>query len=285
MAAPIVIIGAARSGTVFLRNVLAASPAARAVPYDVNYVWRFQAGAQPDDALPLESLTFEKRDFIQGTLPSLAGIARGEDDTALVENTVGNALRVPFVASVLPNAQFVHLVRDGRDVTESAMRMWRTPSDKGTLLAKLRGLPLSNIGYLLWSAGNAAKDLLSGSSGPKIWGPRYPGIEEDAAQLSLARVCARQWLHSITAARRDLADLPPERVHEIRYEALMRSPGPLTWLLERLGLPGADDVLNAYHTQVRPRAQGAWRKAMNRDDQKTMLGEIGPALDRLGYTD
>jgi hypothetical protein len=46
------VIGAARSGTKFLRDVIGASPYAAVVPYDVNYVWRGGNEGFPDDALP-----------------------------------------------------------------------------------------------------------------------------------------------------------------------------------------------------------------------------------------
>ena len=285
MTSPIVILGAARSGTKFLRDLLATSPGAKAVPYDVNYVWRYQAEAATDDLLSPEDLSIAKRDFILSTVRSLAGIAEGDQETAMIEKTVSNTLRVPFVASIMPNAHFVHLVRDGREVTESAMRMWQAPPDFGALWTKLRGIPLSNLGYVFWFAGNFAKGLVSGRGGGKVWGPRYPGIETDATALPLSAVCARQWLHCVTAARRDLALLPPEQVHEIRYEDLIRDPQTLQWLVERLGLPGGAQIIQTYKSRLRAGKPGAWREKMAEADQAAMQQEIGPALDRLGYTD
>ena len=54
---PVFIIGAARSGTKFLRDVLAASPEVACVPYDVNYIWRYKNENYPHDALAVESIT------------------------------------------------------------------------------------------------------------------------------------------------------------------------------------------------------------------------------------
>ena len=282
-ARPIIIIGAARSGTNFLRDLLAASARTRAVPYDVNSIWRYKAGPVPDDALPVEDLSFEKRDFIRQTLRDQAGIPRGDTDTVLIEKTVSNTLRVPFVHRVFPEAHFIHLVRDGRDVTRSAMSMWQAKPDLGALWTKVKGAPLSNLGYVLGFGANFIKGLLSGHDGGKTWGPRYPGFDADLAERPLVEICARQWLHALSAARRDLAELPPEQVHEIRYEALVASRAPLEWLLQRVGLDGDQQVLGAYDEHVDRSASGHWREAMTPEHQARMLDCLTPALEQLGY--
>ena len=111
---------------------------------------------------------------------------------------MSNTLRVPFVSSVFPEARFVHLIRDGREVTESAMRQWSAPPDWRNLVTKLRDLRSLNPGYALWFAHNAALGAISGRKGGKVWGPRYPGIESDAQTKPLVELCALQWQYSVT---------------------------------------------------------------------------------------
>lgn len=279
--APIVILGAARSGTKFLRDVLAAAPEARAVPYDVPYVWRYRA-AQAHDALEPDSLTPARITFIRRQLHRLAGLREG--DGILIEKTVGNTLRVPFVAQVLPEARFVHLVRDGRDVTESAMRQWHAPPDWPALWTKLRGMPLSNAGYALWFGANFLKGLASGRGGGKVWGPRYPGIAEDAATLALARVCARQWRHSVETATQNLAALTPDRVHHIRYEDLTGGPEALSKLIAGLDLPAPEKILARYSESIKNASPRLWQTRMSPEDQEHMWDEISQTLGTLGYT-
>jgi hypothetical protein len=282
---PIVIVGAARSGTKILRDVLAAAPGARAVPYDVHYVWRYRAD-EADDVLDPARLTPVRRQFIARTLRSLAGIAAGDDRTRLIEKSVSNTLRVPFVDAVLEDAHFVHLVRDGRDVTESAMRLWQAPPDWGALMTKLRGIPLANLGYVAWFGWNTLKGLASGRRGGKVWGPRYPGIEADADRLGLAGVCARQWRESVSRARADLARLDPDRVSEIRYEDLVRDGAALDRLLARTGLDrdpaDAAAIRAAWAAKMRADMGGKWRD-MAPADRTAMLDIIGPLLAELGY--
>ena len=122
---PVVILGAARSGTKLLRSIVAASPQYAAVPHDVNYVWRTLAPQHPNDALPATALTPAKLSRVRRLLLGMAGISDGQR-RQFVEKTVSNTLRVPLVDQVLPDALYVHLVRDGRDVTESALRCWQS---------------------------------------------------------------------------------------------------------------------------------------------------------------
>ena len=153
MSQPVFIIGAARSGTKYLRDILALASNAAKVPYDINYVWRYGSENHADDSLPLSLLSSRKRAFIRAQVYRLSK-ASPEDETIVFEKTVGNSLRVPFVRGVFPEARFIHLVRDGRAVTESAMRQWREPVSWSRLLEKIRGLPLENIGYAAWFVRN-----------------------------------------------------------------------------------------------------------------------------------
>ena len=159
---PVFIIGAARSGTKFLRDVLAASPEVACVPYDINYVWRYKNENYSHDALAVDSVTEKVTASIRRNISSLSGVKINQ---ILVEKTVSNSLRVPFVATVCPNAHFVHLVRDGRAVTESAMRQWKKKPDISSLVTKLRQMPLGSFNYVSWFTKNFVTGLFKGRGG------------------------------------------------------------------------------------------------------------------------
>lgn len=274
--APVILIGAARSGTKILRDLLAASSGVRAVPYDINYVWRY--GAQGDDMLDPDGLTRRRIRFIRQTIPRLAGARPGD---VVVEKTVSNTLRVPFVDRVFPTARYVHLIRDGRDVAESAMRQWQAPPDWRALARKLRGMPLANAGYVAWFAGNILRGAVAGRGGGGVWGPRFPGLEQAVAD-GLATACARQWVASVERARADLAALPGDRVFEIRYEDMVADPDRVGGLARALDLPDPDAVAAAARSRLRPTPPGAWRDLPATD--RTVFDTIlSPSLSRLGY--
>lgn len=277
--APVIVIGAARSGTKLLRDLLAAGRGTAAVPYDVNHVWR-RGSRAPDDRLDPACLGPRQAAAIAAALQRLAGAAEGD---VLIEKTVSNSLRVPFVARVLPGARFVHLIRDGRAVSESAMRLWQAGPDWRALAVKVRRLPPSGLGYAGWFAANLARGLLSRRGGGRVWGPRYPGIEADLGR-PLAEICALQWRACVSRARADLAALPAGQVHEIRYEDLVAGPGAILRLAEALALP--DPPASARAHAARVRAPETCRFAVLPEaDRAAILPLVSPLLRDLGYAD
>ena len=54
---PIILLGAARSGTKLLRDVIATHPNIGKVPYDINYIWRLGNEFIPHDELEPEQAT------------------------------------------------------------------------------------------------------------------------------------------------------------------------------------------------------------------------------------
>ncbi len=277
--APVVLIGAARSGTKYLRDVLNASGALARVPYDVNYIWRFGQKDLPHDHLDPATLTEKQRRFIRR---ELARLSKRKGTEAILEKTVSNTLRVPFVEAVLPGARYVHLIRDGRDVTESAMRLWQAPPDWRALWTKLRALPLANLGYVAWFAKNFLRGRAKGRQGGSIWGPRFKGAAEMAKTAPLADICATQWAVSVETAHADLANIPSDRVFEIRYEDLVAGTEALEALIDWLGLPDADAVLARHAAELRPPRPAKWCELPD-TDRSAITRITAPVLGRLGY--
>jgi hypothetical protein len=278
---PIILIGAARSGTKFLRDVLASGTGTAAVPYDVNYVWRYGAEETEDDVLDPETLTDKQKHFIRKTLRSLA--KAGSDDI-LIEKTVASTLRVPYVEAVFPDARYVHLIRDGREVAESAMRQWEAPPNWSALSRKLREIPVQNLGYAAWFGWNFVKGLLSGRKGGKVWGPRFPGIDAMADEGPVSLVCAHQWRESYTRAAADLSRVANKesRVFVIRYENLIRDGVALSGLLDNLGLPDKERILANFRKKLRPSEPQMWSK-LPPGDLAILDRVLTPCLKELGY--
>lgn len=278
---PIIIVGAARSGTKFLRDVLASGSGTAAVPYDVNYVWRYKAEKAEDDVLDPSTLNPKRTRFIRKTLRTLAKAAPGD---ILIEKTVASSLRVPFIEAVFPDARYVHLIRDGREVAESAMRQWEAPPNWSALSQKVRDIPFQNLGYVAWFGWNFVKGLFAGRKGGKVWGPRFPGIDAMAEQGTLARVCAQQWLESYTRAKADLAHVTNagDRVFTIRYEDLVRDDAALYALLNQLELPTKEEIVTTFRSKLRPSEPQMWRN-LPQQDLEIFDQILTPALKEIGY--
>ncbi len=281
---PVIIIGAARSGTKFIRSVISASKQVNAVDYDISYIWRTGNEQIDHDELMPADASEKSRRHIRKQLQRLAGVKTG-DSMMIAEKTVGNTLRVPFVDVIVPEAKYVHLIRDGRAVTESSMRMWQAKPDAGALWKKLREIPLSNISYVVWFAYNFAKGILTGRGGGKVWGPRYRNITSDVENLPLVEICARQWQYCVEKAVAAFNTMPAEKVFTIRYEDLAGNEGEIRRLVEFLGLEDTETVLDWYRENRQGGNDEKWRERMSREDQQRMLEVLHPTLQKLGYID
>jgi hypothetical protein len=281
-AAPVVLLGAARSGTKLVRDSLALDAHIARVPYDINYVWRFGNEDLDHDELDAASLTPGIAARIHSHLAGFTG-----DRPLLVEKTVSNCLRVPFVAGVLPDARYVHLVRDGRDVAESVVRQWHAKPDWAAVLRKARAFPLLQApGYATRYAAATFRRAAGRANGETIWGPRYAGMVADLATEDLLTVCSRQWTRCVELAMAGLATVAPERVHTVRFEEFVNDPDTalkeLGSFLEIDFTPAtigqvADIVSPAYIGKGRPLFAGA--------GQPQALTALTPGLDALGYDD
>ncbi len=275
---PIILLGAARSGTKLLREIIAVSARTPAVPYDVNYLWRAAAPEWPDDALPAERMTRQHARRLTDRLGRAAG---GEG--VFIEKTVSNVLRIPYLLRGTPEARFVHLVRDGRDVIESAMRCWKAPPSTGYALRKALSFPWAScFSYGVRHVASSA--LRAAGRGPTpCWGPCYPGMREDAKRLTLAEVCAWQWRHCVEAYERDRDLIPPERRVEVRYESLVADPvRTLDRLMTDLDQPATAVAIKAASRRVAAGNSGRHRQLSAAD--RTAVDRIaGETLIRLGY--
>lgn len=280
---PVVVLGAARSGTKLLRSIIAAAPEYSEVPHDVNYIWRYAALATPDDVIKSWSANDRKRAFIHKQLCRSAGLGR-EDERSFVEKTVSNTLRLPFVHRILPDAKYVHLIRDGLEVTESAMRCWQEPPDYRRLLSKLRAFPwLSCGGYVTAYARTLLKQAVSHNQRLPSWGPRYAGIDEDVKQESLAYVCARQWRECVEMVLGDQHVVSEANWIEIRYEDLVNDPSAIARRLADFVGTKCRDRMISHATKHVQKPTSSKVRHLSSEDLNTAHCIVDPLAERLGY--
>ncbi len=279
----LIIISAARSGSKFLRDLLGASRQCAVVPYDINYVWRHGNESASDDALLPESVDERQIAYIRKVIPRLAGVRRASDQRLVIEKTVSNALRVPFVARIFPDAKFVHLIRDGRAVAESTRRVWNELPASAYMLDKLRYFPMRNYHYALWYLRNHLR-LGGGRSSRAVWGPRYPGIASDLESMNLLAVCARQWSQCLQFAEIELASLPHEQVYTVRYEDLVDGADPLAELCEFAGIDEVEPIHAAWAARIEVLNRDKWRQGLTDAELLTLENQIGRQLRNKGYS-
>jgi hypothetical protein len=280
----LVIIGAARSGTNALRDALCSTTSFHTWPCDeINYIWRHGNRTAPTDELTARDARPEVVQAIRALLDRRRRRAPGK---SLVEKTCANTLRVEFVDRVLPDALYIHLVRDGREVVASARERWRARLDLPYLARKARFVPIGDLSYYATRYARGRWRRIRSTQGRlPTWGPRFPGIDELASSaISIEVLCAHQWVACVTTARAQLARIDPWRVLTIQYEALVSEP--LETLRSVASFAGADPSPSDCSTMadtIRRGSVGTLRSRLGEDELRTIEPVIVPTLRQLGY--
>jgi hypothetical protein len=280
--APVIVLGAGRSGTKMLRGILASHPETVCFPREINYIWRHGNANYPTDELKPEHARPEVIRYIRERFDRLS---RGHDDAWVVEKTCANALRVGFVHRVFPEAYIIHLIRDGRAVAESARRRWIARSDLRYLLEKLRWVPVGDIlyyaiRYLRYQLGR----LYSSQGAESSWGPRFDGIDDLIQEKALIEVCGLQWKSCVRAAEASLSDLPSAQTLTIRYEDLVEDPIVATQgVFDRVGLSFVQSCRDYVLENISASYIDKWRDRLSKEDLSRLMPHIESELTQQGY--
>jgi uncharacterized protein (TIGR03032 family) len=150
----------------------------------------------------------EIRSRLKVSLTDRQGDRPGLDASGIrwVDGTPRNALRVPFLNAIAPDAVFVFIQRDPAGALPSMLEAWE--SGQMVTYPNLPDWP-----------------------GPPWSGPLVTGWRE-LAGMDLPELVAEQWLRITTTLLDDLEALPPGRWAVAQWEALLSEP---TKELERIG--------------------------------------------------
>ena len=279
----ILIIGAPRSGTNMLRDVLTRLPGLTTWPCDeINYIWRHGNVRFPSDEFTPEMATPALQRYIRRQFD---GMARRNGGDRVVEKTCANSLRVGFVHRVLPDAQFIFIRRNGVDVVASALKRWQAPLDIPYLYRKARFVPAADLPYYASSyLFNRVYRLFSRGKRLASWGPRTNDLSSLLQGHTLAEVCALQWKRCVDSAEQQLARVPGDQVVEVAYESFVAEPvKELRRISDFLGLDVREESLQEAVAIVSRQSVGKGGRALD----SGVLDDIGPliaeTMRRHGY--
>ncbi len=240
------VIGSPRSGTTFLGRSLGTLPGF----VDLGEVAPLKAAIPELAGLPPQAAARRIRRILAATRRlGLVGSRRA------VEQTPETAFVAEEAALAFPEAAFVHIVRDGRDVVCSLLeRGWLSAGKIGT----------DETGYAFGAA-------------PRFW--VEPERRDEFRATSDARRAAWAWRRYVSAARR----LEP-RAFELRYERLAAEPSAVaTELAEFLEAPSEPLELALRH--VHGSSIGRHERDLSGAARADVLAEAGDLLRELGYID
>jgi hypothetical protein len=280
------VVGAGRSGTTLLRMMLDAHPELT-IPPETRFVPRLirvcrGADATPADASRLLAAERNWADFgidaadVEHRLAAAPAVTPATGVRAFYEayaerigkprwgdKTPAYGARMPMIGRALPEARFVHLVRDGRDVALSWRRFRESRRDDPLTLAHWAGVWRETVGEIRAKSKRVDHYLEL----------RYEDLVSEPRQ-SLERVCelvalpfdAAMLDYHATAAERlaELASgLPPKGEQQAR---------------------SADDRIAPHELVTKPPQAdriGAWREALEPAERSEVEAAAGELLTEL----
>lgn len=283
---PVIIIGAGRSGTNMLRDVLTELEDFETWPCDeINPIWRQGNIGWPDDAIPSERAARSRVNIRQAFVRIWRETGR---PSFVVEKTCANSLRVPFVDAVVPEAKYIHIVRDGVDVLASAQKRWRGEMELSSIpyyWAKIKFVPFTAIPRYGWSfLRNRIAMICSAEKRMSIWGPRFEKMNEMvAAGASLDAICATQWMRCVETANAALTAMPDGKALTLHYEEVVADPAvALRKILTFLGETRLEKEISSAIGRVSVRSVGKGHKILS-GDADALIDIMQPTLTRFGY--
>lgn len=288
-ARPVVIIGAGRSGTNMLRDVLTRIDGIATWPCDeINYIWRHGNRVLDTDEFSTDQATASVVNSIRGRFASMAeklepdSVARLE--LVLLEKTCANSLRIEFVDKVLPEARYIYIIRDGRDVVASATKRWQAKLDIPYLLAKARYVPLSDLPYYALRYGaNRISKLFNPDARLSVWGPRFAGWRNYVAGADLDTLCAVQWARCVERSDEAFQGIDTDRIYSLRYEQFVADPRQhVKMILDFLDIAASYESIDGACSDVNTHSVGG--AAQEGVISVDALNAMKPMLTRHGYT-
>lgn len=289
MSTPVIIVGAPRSGTNMLRDVLTSVREIATWDCDeINPLWKHGNLDIPHDEIPVSRATPELSRFLHRKFDAIRRRAKAD---IVVEKTCAVSLRVPFTRALFPEAKYIFIHRDGIDATASTMKRWNAPFDLTYTLKKARYVPPMDFArHAVALVGKKVTQFRHGQHGEEAhdlrvqtwWGPRphdFRVLQEDHPLEELAFI---QWQRCVEQAAAGLEGLPAHQLHQVRYEDYVSAPREETArILDFIGRPDLLDEMA--HDQVMTASVGKGRQQLGPEAVGRLERLGGRTLEAFGY--
>lgn len=255
---PVFVLGCPRSGTTYLGSLLEALP--RTTYFFEPPAFKYYARLVYEGKVSRGAVRRTYRNGFRALMLAAPG-----NGGRIVEKNPPHTWIAESLMEVFPDASFVIIDRDGRDVAASLLeKPWHL---------------------------TASLSLKRREPGEYIYGP-YPHFyiepersEEFATTCDIHR-CIWIWRRHVEETERLRSVLPAKYCHYIKYEELINRPigvlGDLLGFLDMCDGVSRGRILRAAESG-RSSSIGRWQQKLYKRDIDVVFGEAGNAMSRLGY--
>ncbi|MGK7939758.1 MAG: sulfotransferase [Crocosphaera sp.] len=255
---PIFIVGSGRSGTTFLGSCIGKIP-------EISYHF------EPDIIKATAKYVYtgewsqKKAQWYYRNIYSLLMRIHGDGDLRLADKTPRNSFIIPFLYETFPDAKFIHIIRDGRDVALSLSKQpWYRGDQVNSGIRERGGYPYGPYARF-WVEPDRVREF------------------ETTSDIHRCIWLWRRYLETILEAT---TQLPENQYYELRYETLVtdtKQEGKR--LLDFLEITSTSSrrLFQQAIAQARPNSVGLGQKQLSDEQLQEIEQEGGNMLNRLGY--
>lgn len=280
---PLIVVGAGRSGTTLIREALSQHKDVASFEFEMNALWKYGNEHVDHDMLNVKQhyskaiSDYIDNVFVQKSIEC--------NRPRILDKTVANVMRLAYVQEVLPAAKILHVIRDGRSVSASAMARWSGGYPPSYFVKKLKTVPFGSLPRVIF---NVIKfkylALVRLTAHRQTWGSRWPEIDRDVNKLPLAAICAKQWVLQVEAALAQKAMLKPNTYMEVRYEELVSNPQKVFNEVRCFFQLDYDANFDRWvKSNVDDRRTEKWHKNLDGKQLDLVLEQSSNLLKSLGY--
>ncbi len=255
---PIFIVGSPRSGTTFLGTCIAQLP-------ELSYHFEPVATKSAARYIHNQAWSFGKAKFFYQLVYGWLMRLYADGDLRFAEKTPRNCFLINFLYQAFPDAQFIHIIRDGRDAA----------------------LSHSKKPWLQAAAANSDRRESSGyRHGPyaRFW--VEPDRVNEFETTSDIHRCIWAWRRHVSSILKQAQTLPAAQYYELRYENLVSQPEQEAQkLLHYLGIQSSvsSQKLHEAFAQAMATSVGGWKRELSEAQLQQVNQEAGYLLKELGY--
>jgi hypothetical protein len=281
---PVIIIGAPRSGTNMLRDILTNFEGIETWPCDeINYIWRHGNIFYPSDEIPANLATKSVKKLIQSSFKSLS---KKNNPKIILEKTCANSLRVPFVDTVIPDAKYIFIIRNGLDCVCSAKTKWNKKPNIYYILNKLRFVPYQDFPlHIILRIWNFFLKIFKKNRKLGIWGPNFDGMSKMLYQHNLNKVCAIQWERCVNLSEEAFSNMPVNKYINVRYEDFIYNPEKnLKMIIDFIGYETSAKKIQDSIKNVHSKSIGRSNKEFHPEELIYLKDLLKNTLKKYGYS-